>query len=264
MITRPADNIEIIAFNHFERCRAWVDKFFDYYVIQFAQSGSLELIKDHKNETVIQGPVVWLSYPGPYFQYGRRDGGEWDHRFVAFKGRLADDYAANGLLPISTPVIKINDPIHFAYCFDRLLTKLSNNITADFRTIHQLEELMLQLSEQPLQESTLSPLEKKINDLKDAIEKNPEKEWDWPRTACRLNVSYPHFRKVFQAIHQYPPARFLMQKKIEKAALLLRSNKLSIDEIADCCGFYDLSHFSRSFGKYMGTTPGKYRKRNII
>ncbi len=264
MITEPANSIEILAFNHVERCNAWVDKFFDYYVIQFAQSGSLELIKDHKDGIVIEGPVAWLSYPGPYFQYGRRDKGEWDHRFVAFRGKLANDYASNELLPLSTPVIKINDPMALSECFDSLLKRLSNNIIADFRMIHQLEELMLLLSEQPLQESTLSPLEKKINNLKETIEKSPEKEWDWPRVAHRLNVSYPHFRKLFQAMHQHPPGRFLMQKKIEKAAFLLRSNELTIDEIADCCGFYDLSHFSKSFSKYMGTAPGKYRRRNII
>lgn len=264
MIITSPEELTIIGFNHLEQCRAWVDKYFDYCVIQYAESGIVELIRDHGKSEFLEGPVAWLTYPGPHFQFGCRDGSSWHHRFVSFKGRLADNYAKIGLYPLATPVIPITDMVKFSAAFDTLLAKLAGGAAVDFRTVHLLEEVMLQLAEQPLPTSSRSPVEAGIYRLKDAIAAAPEADWNWRAAADNLHVSYPYFRKIFQEQHQMPPARFLMRKKLEKAASLLRSNELSLKEIAAECGFYDFAHFSRTFRRYYGITPGRFWKKNTI
>jgi LacI family transcriptional regulator len=53
----------------------------------------------------------------------------------------------------------------------------------------------------------------------------------------------------------------LLRVRLHNAKRLLRSTNKPIAEIALVCGFADQAHFSRSFKKQAGLTPGQYRKR---
>jgi AraC-like DNA-binding protein len=46
----------------------------------------------------------------------------------------------------------------------------------------------------------------------------------------------------------------------EKALLLLRSHRLSIDEISDRLGYSTVPNFIRAFRRWTGKTPGAYRR----
>ena len=51
------------------------------------------------------------------------------------------------------------------------------------------------------------------------------------------------------------------RQRIEEACLQLAATDDSITEIAYRNGFNDLSYFIRTFKKYKGMTPGKYKRR---
>ena len=50
--------------------------------------------------------------------------------------------------------------------------------------------------------------------------------------------------------------------KIEKARSLLLYSDRSVEEIGELCGFSSTNHFTRTFSKYKGATPSKYRKEH--
>lgn len=256
--------IEFIGFNHLPKCSAWVDKFFPYYVIQYAEHGELDLWVDDNPSQRLCGPVVWLTYPGPYFKFGRRDGGFWNHRFVSFKGALAEAYSVNGLFPLSTPVIKIQDPVRFSAVFDALLSRLSQSGKPNFRTIHLLEEVLLQLSEQTSIPQEEPVTVRKIHALGAIIANNPCLDWNWQKAAKDIGVSYSHFRKLFHDTFNMPPVHFLLLKKLDKSTAMLRADDKKIDEIAELCGFYDVFHYSKLFSKYYGVGPGQYRRNHKL
>lgn len=263
MINKAPINLEFIAFNQVPECDAWVDKHFSYYVIQYAERGELDLFIDGAPVKHLKGPVVWLTFPGPYFRFGRRDRGTWHHRFVSFKGRIPDSYAKNGLFPTSAPVIQISEPLKFTEAFDRLLGRLALSTEPTFRTIHTLEELLIQLSEQPKSLTEENAAVKNIRRIAFEIEGDPMQEWDWVKTAREAGVSYPHFRRIFHDTFKTPPAKFLMLKRLEKSAAMLRSGGSKIEEVAELCGFYDLYHYSKLFKKYYGRAPGLYRRNHM-
>ncbi len=263
MIITSKDAIEFIGFNHVPECNAWVDKHFSYYVIQYAERGELDLFVDRKPKIRLKGPVVWLTYPGPYFRFGRRDGGTWNHRFVSFKGRLPDSYARSGLFPSSTPIIEISEPLKFSEAFDKLISQLAVSREPAFRTIHLLEEVLIQLTEQPTGTQPESEAVTRLRNITAKIAKDPTVEYDWKRIARETGFSYPHFRRLFQETFKVPPARFMILKKLEKSAAMLREGGKKTDEIAELCGFYDLYHFSKLFKKYYGTAPGQYRRNHM-
>ena len=53
---------------------------------------------------------------------------------------------------------------------------------------------------------------------------------------------------------------YLCEIRIQEASRLLKSTQLSISDIADACGFYDQSYFSKVFFQRMGKNPSDFRK----
>ncbi len=68
--------------------------------------------------------------------------------------------------------------------------------------------------------------------------------------------------KLLRQFKQYTglsPINYLITLRIETAKKLMFSD-LSLVQIALESGFYDQSHFSNCFLKFVGLTPGEYRK----
>jgi AraC-like DNA-binding protein len=58
-----------------------------------------------------------------------------------------------------------------------------------------------------------------------------------------------------------PVMAYLIQLRLNLAAAMLRDTGLPVTEIQQRVGFSDDSHFRRTFRKYTGASPGKYRQR---
>lgn len=73
-------------------------------------------------------------------------------------------------------------------------------------------------------------------------------------------------RSLYRAFAQIgtTPARFVMKKRLEAAANIIKSgNYLTVSEVAMACGFNEFSHFSRSFKSEFNETPKSMLDRAI-
>ena len=77
--------------------------------------------------------------------------------------------------------------------------------------------------------------------------------------AALTNMSLSTFRRRFRLVFGTTPKKFIQDKKMERAALLLKASKLSVTEICFEIGFNDLSSFIRSFKKCYSKTPTEFR-----
>lgn len=76
-----------------------------------------------------------------------------------------------------------------------------------------------------------------------------------------LHVSHTHFSDTIQKTTGHHPCHFYDLKIIEKAKQLLMQTDFSIASIAKRLT-YDPSNFSKFFKKFVGQTPGQFRKEN--
>ncbi|RBP48230.1 helix-turn-helix protein [Roseimicrobium gellanilyticum] len=53
----------------------------------------------------------------------------------------------------------------------------------------------------------------------------------------------------------------LRERRMHRAAELLRSTGHNIGDVAFAVGYYSISAFSRAFSREMGMTPSEYRRR---
>ena len=74
---------------------------------------------------------------------------------------------------------------------------------------------------------------------------------------CHRSLST--FKREFQQTFNESPGKWLLRKRVERAANLISNTDKSITQIAFDAGFEDLSHFSRAFKKLMGMTPSKFK-----
>lgn len=75
---------------------------------------------------------------------------------------------------------------------------------------------------------------------------------------CHRSLSA--FKRDFQQIYNETPGRWIMKRRVERAANILANSNQSVSQIAFETGFEDLSHFSRVFKKFIGKNPTEYKK----
>ena len=74
--------------------------------------------------------------------------------------------------------------------------------------------------------------------------------------ACALSAS--RFRHIFRQACRMSFSEFEMRNRLSHAGSLLRQG-LHLKDVAEQTGFYDSSHLTRFFRRYLGMTPGKFR-----
>jgi len=69
-----------------------------------------------------------------------------------------------------------------------------------------------------------------------------------------------HLSRCFRRSTGTTLHNYVMSRRIHRARALLAQPKVTLAEIAYCCGFASQSHFTAVFKKNVGTTPGRYRR----
>jgi len=73
-------------------------------------------------------------------------------------------------------------------------------------------------------------------------------------------LSVEHFLRSFHAATGKTPYQYVLEQRLDKAALLLKINAAPVSAIAPECGFKNPSHFSVSFRAHFGTSPSQFRR----
>jgi transcriptional regulator GlxA family with amidase domain len=65
----------------------------------------------------------------------------------------------------------------------------------------------------------------------------------------------------FEATHGTSPLNYLHQQRITRAKVLLETTYLTVDQVAQTCGYFDTGSFRRIFQKITGDLPAYYREQ---
>lgn len=74
-------------------------------------------------------------------------------------------------------------------------------------------------------------------------------------------VSKYHFIRCFASVYGKTPARYLCERRIERAQDLLRATNLTVTEICYMVGFASLGSFSTRFTDLVGVSPSAYQAK---
>jgi len=232
--------------------------------IEFIRSGQVFL--NHPDKTILlTAPVLFWMRKGEAFYFSRPEGQKnpCEHLWYDFSGEKADrmlswldEVCPEGFLRPADPE-KITelfiDAINYfrmdrefyhdeiVVCIDRILLEISRTLRSGSR-----------IQKDPYQ----------IRKIGDEIRKDPFRDFDFHQLAAQNGTTLRHFRRLFGQVHGLPPAVFVRNQQMIRAAELLVMTDMRIKEIVYNCKFSNMMDFSRAFKRYSGLSPRDYRRKH--
>jgi AraC-like DNA-binding protein len=96
----------------------------------------------------------------------------------------------------------------------------------------------------------------RAKDLADARYREP---LDVPALAHAARLSPAHFSREFRRAFGETPHQYLLTRRLERAAALLRNTDRTVADICFTVGLRSVGSFTTSFGRTFGVSPTAYR-----
>jgi AraC-like DNA-binding protein len=106
---------------------------------------------------------------------------------------------------------------------------------------------------------TLLPPARHLLRAKDLVDARYRDALDVPTLAGAAHLSPAHFSREFRRAFGETPHQYLLTRRLERAAELLRNTDYSVAEICLAVGLTSIGSFTTSFGRAFGLTPAAYR-----
>lgn len=230
------------------------------YVILIVRTVGDFTINEH-NYTVNPGTAIILSPTTSYF-YGNPNGDYMDD-WIHF------DVDSNSIFNLHKDMTNIPIPIEniemFTFLIRQILWEKSygspdfsmQNIDALFTVLvnHLITTYENKNNQNPthhLQEQfKLLRLE-----MQATFAKNPSIE----EYARKMGISSPYFQHLYTDFFGISFRKDLIRMRIDHAKYIIRTTDLTLEQIAEVCGYKSEVHFYRQFRQITGRTPGRYRR----
>lgn len=98
-----------------------------------------------------------------------------------------------------------------------------------------------------------------INKILDYIDSNIDQELSLEDLAYVAHMNPSYFSTFFKKYNGIKPSEYIRSKRIEKAIEYLKFSEKNVTEIANLCGFNNMTSFYNAFKKITSFTPSDYR-----
>jgi YesN/AraC family two-component response regulator len=231
-------------------------------VFQYTLSGS-GMIEFNDQHFILNKGTAFISViPSNHRYYIPENSEKWEFIFITLTG----DYVISEWIKIQEQFGKV---IHFKekeeiiqYIWEIYLAAINNNISDGYQTSTIAYEFIMKLYRSlNLQlmdgNSNNCNINKSIHFMKD----NLHRELSLDDMADVVNMSKYYFNHTFTKTVGISPWNYLTKLRVEYAITLLLTTTFTVDEISCKVGYASANYFNKVFRKYIGTSPGKFRKR---
>lgn len=129
------------------------------------------------------------------------------------------------------------------------------------RVNHLVDSLLILIARQSTRQSTSRrdfPLT--FMKLEEALRKNLAHQWTVEEMAAIFGLGTTAFTEKVKSYTGFSPLNYLINIRISETIKMLKRPGVNVTDIALQTGFYSSQHFSTTFKKLTGYTPGEFRK----
>ena len=127
------------------------------------------------------------------------------------------------------------------------------------QTFLSLFVTLLELAKHPADASDSSA---RLAHVIEMVREHPERTFTIDILSRDAALSPTHLINLFRKATGFPPIKFQIECRINKAKELLLGSGLSASQLAMQLGFGSLQHFSDTFSRIVGVSPKRYRTDN--
>lgn len=209
------------------------------------------------NEVLEIGSFTWL-----HIEAGRQEKDEIIlDKWSSLSGN--EIIAISKILFLSSPVVitKFNEAGKILKCIQQEL--FSQEIGFYARVNYQIDELFIQITRGLARQNNPGrDFAKTFIKLEEALRMDLSHQWTVDAMAALVGLGNTLFNEKVKSYTGFSPLNYLINIRISEAIKLLKNKNIPITEIALDTGFYSSQHFSTTFKKLTGFTPGEFRKNN--
>jgi AraC family transcriptional regulator of arabinose operon len=230
------------------------------YVILIIKTQGEFLIED-QSFSVTPGHAIILAPNTPYF-YGNPEGDyidDWVHFNVENPSYFQEkQLITNTPFPIRNTdlfsslikqILWENSYSPSPFCeqnIDALFTLLNNHLATALSNLDDSKHL--------------SYYHDQLQLLRLDLQNSPSDNHSIEECAGKLGISPSYFQHLYTSFFGISYRKDLIRIRIDQAKFLMGTTDLTMDQIAEICGYHNEVHFYRQFKKIVGITPAKYRK----
>jgi AraC-like DNA-binding protein len=124
-----------------------------------------------------------------------------------------------------------------------------------------LAELIPRISKEPAHSPAIGRESAAVRRAQEYLNDHYAREVSLSELAVLANLSPYHFHRTFCRQTGMPPHSYQLQVRIARATGLIRENR-PLAQVASAAGFFDQSHLTRHFKRFVGVTPAQYLRHS--
>ncbi|MDF2152720.1 AraC family transcriptional regulator [Vibrio sp. CAU 1672] len=234
------------------------------YTIGVIEKGAQRFFRTNGNHIAPQDSIILVNADEVHNGHSATEGG-WEYKAMyplpeQFRQLAADLNTPNIALPYF-PQPVVHDPelaSQLRLVFDTLANS-DNRLLRETLVYGTLIKLAGKHSTARSTPASQSAAQRQTSLVKEFLDDFPQADVSLEELAKLAGLSPFHLLREFQKQFGFPPHAYQIQQRLRMGKTLLKAGHKLLD-VAQECGFYDQSHFTRHFKKAMGVTPGQYRR----
>ncbi|NLS16448.1 AraC family transcriptional regulator [Rhizobium sp. P40RR-XXII] len=227
-----------------------------FTVLQHTISGTGRLRYESRNYRVNSGDTLLVLVPHNH-RYWLEKGERWEYFWISMNGEEALRIHRL-ILAAAGPVLKLQPTTidHLADCSLRLVKGAKTPASASAIAY----EAAMALYDDVFGSHAFAADRSAMQIVIDHIDANLDKPLPVDELAQVSGLSRAHFSRVFAESEGLPPAEFVLQQRMQRAAkLLTKAAFIPVKEVAIMTGFDDANYFSKVFRRIYGINPTEFR-----
>ncbi len=226
-----------------------------HYILIYTRSAALFRIEEEEI-SVKKGTLLLISPDKRAFYTGVWEG--YCDDWINFCD--PDKQLANFRIPINKPV-SLQENIPVSQYLQLMVNAYRSGMAQSDRVLSQLLMALFTLIDDYMNSSLPQIAHyQKLLELREEIYASPARPWSIQELADQVSLSAAYFQDLYKKAFQVSCGADIIQSRIEQAKRMLAQTNLTMEEIADRCGYNSPVHFSRQFRKCTGCAPSKWRE----
>ncbi|OUS78118.1 hypothetical protein B1748_04980 [Paenibacillus sp. MY03] len=237
-----------------------------HFIFQYSVSGEGEIYIDGVRHRLLPGDAFLIEVPGPYYYRLPNHSPHWEFKYVSLTTEFS--FLWKKVILLAGRIIRLDESSDILHYWNVLFELLTTDPDQDKYLCSEygynfLIRLLRWAEQNSMNTSTLPAFPPSVLQCLELIKTSHHLNIGIEDLARSAQVSRGHLTRLFREYLNTTPQHYLIEARLKSAARMLSSSTLSVEQIAQRCGFSNGNYFAKVFRKWNGINPSEFRENQM-